>query len=448
MSPMIIKSSLMIFFGFFLQIVLSKYSENLRGQCLQQRNGLSAGIAETFPSSSQFRIVSDDKLMNFTITQEVWETTWVERLENLRELWGRSYTIDNMVSFSGQRKEFEGILFHLRKKFQYGLGETILYTKKHFDPVYNLDAGKYEFSKNDFLVPRSNDYYNHYFSAYDSPLLSRTSNLDGELYYEKYDANGYLTSFRFIYRENMVIKCLTENSSAQRIQATVILVGQLDAQKVCSGKNCLTPKTMNGTENLISKLGEGKIENFYKLDYSRTESKYFLFFDGNLTCEPNDRYFNTCFVISNKTKGEIYLYYANYTSNERAIVTLSKSSSKQTALTISNFTQDNLLYNTVVFIEGDQKPEFKSAKNFEIDAEIFLLYERKELKLNYYYDKMEILEASGIDADRCKQFDSFSTRKYLSQQIIVCEVRNESHTYFIFKVISYPIKIFPDTITV
>ena len=119
----------------------------------------------------------------------------------------------------------------------------------------------------------------------------------------------------------------------------------------------------------------------------------------------------------------------------------------QTALTISNFTQNNLFNNTVVFIEGNQKPDFKLAKNFEFGEEIFLLYERKELKLKYSYENMQILGAHGFDSGSCKQFNYSSAHKYLSQKIIVCEVKNESHTYFIHKVILCSIKKFPSKIS-
>ena len=119
----------------------------------------------------------------------------------------------------------------------------------------------------------------------------------------------------------------------------------------------------------------------------------------------------------------------------------------QTALTVSNFTQNNLFNNTVVFIEGNQKQDFKLAKNFEFGEEIFLLYERKELKLKYSYENMQILGAHELDSKICKQFNYSPTHKYLYQKIIVCEVKNESHTYFIYKVILCLIKKFSSKIS-
>ena len=440
MAGIIIKSSLMTVFGFFLQNVLSEFW-NLIPVDLPEPADLEYLMIPdlAFPESSIFGIVSNKTLMNLTIPEEYWDITWAERYEILRELLS-NYSIENEKSTFGWETEIKSVLLHLKQNNQDKsgqTGETIFYATKHFDPVYNLDTGRYDFSEVDFLIDHSYDHYNDYFSSRESPLLSRIYNSNDVKYFEKYDDNGYLTFFRFVYRENLTITI--DNGYGDyddyQIQATVILVGHLDAKIFCSGENCSTPKTLNGTENLISKLEEGKIRNFSKLNFSRTESKCFLFFDGNSTCKPNEKYFNTCFVISNITKGEIYLYYANSTSKERAIVTLSKSSSEQTALTISNFTQDHLLKSTVIFIEGNQKPEFKPAKNFELDAEIFLLYERKDLKLNYSYDKMEILGASWFNPERCKQFDYPLIDKNLSQQIIVCEVINESHAYFIYKVI-------------
>ena len=438
MGQMITKLSLMIVFGFLQQSILSY---DLAGRCVQKQNESSFQMVGHFPNNSEFGIVSNETLINLIIPEQYWaikrHSYSSDRFELLDDQLGRNYSIENEMTPLRFRADTKSVLLHLKKNDADKAGQTILYATRNFDPVfYNLDAEKYEyeFSKVNFSeVHYCPDNYKYFCS---DSLLSRSDNS-----IENYDENGYLSSFRIIYKGNLTIEC--DHSWKQyEIEATVILVGRLDTQLFCSGENCSTPETMNGTKNLISKLGEGKIKNFYKLDFSREESKYFLFFDGNLKCQPNKKYLDICFVVKNETNGKIYLYYANTSSNERATVTLFKSSPMKTALTISNFKQDKLLNNTVVFIEGDQKSEFTMAKNIEVGEENFILHERKDLKLKFSYDNMKIKGAHRFNSKSCKQFNYSSTHQYFSQQIIVCEVKNESHTYFIYKVILCSIKKF------
>ena len=213
MAQMIIKLSQMILFGFLLQNVLSeKWSYNLWGYCYQKQNENYFPRVKHFQTSSQFGIVVNKTQMNLTIPEEFWEGDYgyleSDRFELLRQQLGRGYSIENVMVPWWYETETKSVLLHLKKNNQNESGQTILYATRKFEPVYNLDASKFDFSKRDFLVDESCPTYDYYFSMHDSPLCFRANNSSNELYFEPYNKNGYLNSFRIIYEENLAIKCI------------------------------------------------------------------------------------------------------------------------------------------------------------------------------------------------------------------------------------------------
>ena len=426
MKPFFLHSFLLVAFGFFIQNVWSK---TIRGICDIRRYIYE--YTYNWPNIKVNTPNSNERLMNLTfdfdsVFRKLYMLQMVE--ESLKRTFGKDYKVERYMKIMESTILVAWETGRWTKKGWPGV--NIYYEDCHFHPVYNLDTSKYDFNQ----TLRSFRSYDQSYSGF----LSIPENLNSIQIKPKYDENGVLVSLKIVYEDSLTIQCL--HFDEKQITAHIILNGSQNTkepQRFCEGHYCLTPRTYNGTKNLVSMLRDGKISNFSLPDsnrnWSEVQGDYSLFFDGNSTCRPGRENKNS-WIVFDENKNEVILYYASDNYHERALIILHKNRTMQTSLTISDLEQNHLAERTLVFIEGDQQEAFTTAEKLG-DGEKFVINEMSTLKLIYSYAQKIITGARGIALEKCRRFEHVYSHRFFSQHILICEVIKGNKRYFIYKVI-------------